>query len=260
MDLVLYQTVLYAACLVNFLLALLLLFNNYEYRKYDIYHRSCKITAINYINFAIGFFIHGYLTLRFQNPVAASALSVSYFHVGAVMFSWSHTPLMCPNYLTRRIAIRDICILGVGIITYWLPIVIPVLRPYSEWLFAIFFLHGVYLSYMFLSNYFKTQNSIEQTTVEANAPSWWTPETKRRLLSKHHSFITGCVLIVIFGLGSIAITAAFPTQVWPYTLLSGGGMLVFWFIYYAVSEYGGVIEIASYAMKINSLDGSRRQK
>ena len=30
MDLVLYQTVLYAACLVNFLLALLLLFNNYE--------------------------------------------------------------------------------------------------------------------------------------------------------------------------------------------------------------------------------------
>ena len=50
MDLVLYQTVLYAACLVNFLLALLLLFNNYEFRKYDIYHRSCKITAINYIN------------------------------------------------------------------------------------------------------------------------------------------------------------------------------------------------------------------
>ena len=86
MDLVLYQTVLYAACLVNFLLALLLLFNNYEYRKYDIYHRSCKITAINYINFAIGFFIHGYLTLRFQNPVAASALSVSYFHVVSVVY------------------------------------------------------------------------------------------------------------------------------------------------------------------------------
>ena len=31
-------------------------------------------------------------------------------------------------------------------------------------------------------------------------------------------------------------------------------------LYYAVSEYGGVIEIASYAMKINSLDGSHRQK
>ena len=163
-------------------------------------------------------------------------------------------------FYTGFLSTYEISLVGVGIITYWLPIVIPVLRPYSEWPFAIFFLHGVYLSYMFLSNYFKTQNSIEQTTVEANAPSWWTPETKRRLLSKHHSFITGCVLIVIFGLGSIVITAAFPTQVWPYTLLSGSGMLVFWFLYYAVSEYGGVIEIASYAMKINSLDGSRRQK
>lgn len=260
MDLVLYQTVLYAACLVNFLLALLLLFNNYEYRKYDVYHRSCKITAVNYINFAIGFFLHGYFTLRFQHPVAASALSVSYFHVGCVMFSWSHTPLMCPNYLTRKIMVRDFVIMGVGIITYWLPVLVPALTPYSEWPFAIFFLHGVYLSYVFLSSYYQARKSIQKHSVEGNAPSWWTPETKQRLLSRHHSFIIGCFLIIIFGLGSIAITAAFPTEAWAYTLLSGAGMLLFWFLYYAVSEYGGVIEVATYAMQLNKLDSSKARK
>lgn len=260
MDLVLYQTVLYAACLVNFLLALLLLFNNYEYRKYDVYHRSCKLAAINFIIFAIGFFVHGYLTLRFQSPAAASALSVSYFHCGAVLFSWSHTPLMRPDYLTRRIAIRDLSILGVSLVLYWLPIFIPVLAPYSNIPFAIFFLHGLYLSYMFLNNYYQSSKNLEQCSVENNAPGWWTPETKRRVLSHHHSFIIGCGLIVLFGLGSIAITAAFPNDIWPYTLLSGVGVLVFWFIYYALSEYGGVIEIATYAMELNRLDGSRRRK
>ena len=81
MDLVLYQTVLYAACLVNFLLALLLLFNNYEYRKYDIYHRSCKITAINYINFAIGFF---FISWQHPLPISNGALSMI-FHLSDIL-------------------------------------------------------------------------------------------------------------------------------------------------------------------------------
>ena len=77
--------------------------------------------------------------------------------------------------------------------------------------------------------------------------SWWTPEKKRTVLGHHHAFVIGCHLIIIFGLGSIAITAAFPHDIWPYTLLTAAGIAVFSYIFYALVEYGAVIDSATCA-------------
>jgi len=66
-------------------------------------------------------------------------------------------------------------------------------------------------------------------------------------LSLHHSFVLCCHLIILFGLGSIVVTALFPTAVLPYTMLLCLGIAVFCYIFYALEEYGSVIESATNA-------------
>jgi len=80
-----------------------------------------------------------------------------------------------------------------------------------------------------------------------HAPSWWTIETKQTVLGFHHSFVIACHLIVFFGLGSVAITAAFPYDIWPYILLMLAGIAVFCFIFYSLVEYGNIIDAATNA-------------
>ena len=55
MELQLYQTVLYLAGAVNIMIAFVLLHNNYMYRNYDVYLRSRRFMALNYVIFGIGF-------------------------------------------------------------------------------------------------------------------------------------------------------------------------------------------------------------
>ena len=80
-----------------------------------------------------------------------------------------------------------------------------------------------------------------------DAPRWWTPEAKRNVLLRHHSFALGCHLIILFGLGSGVITACFPTQTWPYTMLLAAAIVVFTYIFYAIFEYGAIIEAGTNA-------------
>ena len=61
------------------------------------------------------------------------------------------------------------------------------------------------------------------------------------------SIRVSCHLIVIFGLGSIAITAAFPTQRLPYIILMAMGIVVFCYIYYGLTNYGSVAEAGTNA-------------
>ena len=89
---------------------------------------------------------------------------------------------------------------------------------------------------------------------------WWTPETKRMVLHRHHSFIIASNLIVLFGLGSIVVTALVPRAIWPYTLLLVAGIAVFIYIFYSLSEYGTVIESASCATEDVILQRDKQQK
>lgn len=94
MELELYRTALILAGAVNLLIAVALLHNNIYFRIYDIYHRSRTFVALNYTIFGIGFLLHAYFCWRITWPEAASALTVSYFHSGGVLFGWSHISLM----------------------------------------------------------------------------------------------------------------------------------------------------------------------
>ena len=225
MEFELYRTVLILGGVVNLLIALALLHNNVDFRIYDVYHRSRSLVALNYAIFGIGFLLHAWLGWRTTWPEAASALTVSYFHSGGVLFGWSHISLMRPDYMSRRVVIRDLTILAIGLVVYW--------TVMSDWVFSIFFVHASYIVY----------------------PSWWTAEAKRTVLGFHHSFVIGCHLIVLFGLGSVAITAAFPHDIWPYIPLMLAGTAVFCFIFYSLMEYGNVIDAAT-----NAIEDAVKQK
>lgn len=258
MELQLYYTVLYLAGAINILIALVLIHNNVYYADYDVYRRSRTLVAVNYAIFAVGFFLHAHFCLRFTNPVLASALSIAYFHSGGVLFGWSHISLMRPDYLTRRVVIRDLAILALGLVCYAAvgltslrpavgcaaavpqPLSLPLSLSLS---FLIFFAHATYIAYTFYRTYYQVRRSIVHRPA-ADVP-WWTPEKKRTVLNRHHAFVIGCHLIIIFGLGSIALTASFPHAIWPYTVLTAAGIVVFSYIFYALVEYGAVIDSAA---------------
>lgn len=239
MELELYRTALFLAGAVNLLIALALLHNNVYFRVYDVYYRSRWLVAVNYAIFGIGFLLHAYFVLRTTWPEAASALTVSYFHSGGVLFGWSHISLMRPDYLSKKRMACDLAILFIGVVVYW--------TVMQDWVFAIFFVHASFIAFNFYRTYFQMRKYIEDMPADEKAPHWWTAEAKRTVLGFHHSFVLGCHLIVLFGLGSIVITAAFPHDIWPYTLLTLTGIVVFCFIFYSLVEYGNVIDAATNA-------------
>lgn len=246
MVLQLYPTVLLLATGVNLIICYALLYNSIWFRNYDIYRRSLILMAVNYAIFAVGFLLHAHFQLRLSSPALADALTASYFHSGGVLFGWSHIPLMCPGYLTRRVVVRDLIILAVGVACYWLAATHSTLSMVHGAM-GIFFVHASFIAYTFYHIYFKTQHSIEQMPAEGSVPKWWTPDTKRTVLGHYHAFVIGCHLIIVFGLGSVALTAAFPSSIWPYIVLSLVGSAVFSYLFYSILEYGSVIDSATCA-------------
>lgn len=242
----LYHTVLLLAGGINFLIAVVLLYNNVWFRSYDVYRHARRLVALCYFIFALGFVLHAHFEWRTSCPAAASALSVSYFHIGAVLFGWSHTSLLHPDYLTRRVYVRDLIVLVVGLTGYWTAVANDSLFT-LHFSLSIFFVHATFIAYTFYRTYYTVQRSIMQMPADDVAPAWWTPETKRTVLNGHHSFMISAHFIVVFGIGSIVVTAAFPTQITPYTLLTIMGIAVFCYIFYALTEYGNVIEAATCA-------------
>lgn len=240
----LYHTVLLIAGGVNLLIAFVLLHSNVWFRNYDVYRRARQLVALCYIIFALGFILHAHFEWRTTWPAGATALSVSYFHIGGVLFGWSHTSLMRPDYLTKKVIARDLIILVVGLTSYWL---CAATSSTFNLQFSIFFAHAAFIAYTFYHTYYNVRKSLLRMPTDSHAPAWWTPEAKRTVLNGHHSFMISGHLIVLFGIGSIIVTAAFPTQITPYTLLLCMGIAVYCYIFYAITEYGNVIEAATCA-------------
>lgn len=241
----LYDVALIIAAGFNFVMAFVLAHNCLWFREYDVYRRSRLFSAWVFVAFAIGFLLHSHFQWRTSWPEAASALSVSYFHIGAVFFGWSHTSLLRPDYLTRRIVVRDLCLLAAGITACWLSAF--GLLSVRHWQFSIFFVHSVYIAFIFYRTYLRVRRSLSDRTADENAPRWWTAEAKREVLMGHNSFVIGGHLIILFGIGSIVFTAAFPHDIWPYTVLLAMGTVVFCYIFYALEDYGNIIDAATHA-------------
>lgn len=235
MEFLLYQLSLVLAAVANLAMAAGLLAHQKKYSKYTVYHRARLMTILWLVVFAAGYLIHFSFRLRYNWPSAASALTVSYFHWGAICFSWGFIPLLNPDHLTRKRVLADSIVYVIGLIGYW---TVPLLwkeAPMATLLsYSVFFAYCAYYVVVF----YKTYNRVSF-----------------RLLKMSYGDVSGfvrwmqasCDLILLFGIGSVAITAMFPNDFWPYTLLDVVGTLVYAYIVYSLSRYGSVIETASRA-------------
>jgi hypothetical protein len=235
MEILLYQISLVLAAIANLAMAAGLLANQKKYANYPVYSRARLMMILWLAVFAVGYMLHFLFMPRINWPAAASALTVSYFHWGAICFCWGFIPLLNPDFLTRRRMIWDIVIYAVGLACYWtVPLLwreAPLATTLSYLVFFIFCGVNVVVFY-------KTYNRV-----------------CFRLVKMSYGNVSGfvrwmqasCDLILLFGIGSVAIVAIFPNDFWPFTALEIVGTLVYAYIVYSLSHYGSVIETASRA-------------
>ena len=150
----LYHLTLLLSGITCIVMAAALSYNNFYYRDYRIYKRSRLLTALTLTTFGIGFLLHLYFGWRTCWPSAATALSVTYFHIGGTMLSWSHTSLLNPEYLNRFRVIRDMTALVVNIVTLWTDVFFDISFLTGIGI-GIFLTHVTWMSTDFLRTYLR---------------------------------------------------------------------------------------------------------
>lgn len=235
MEFLLYQLSLALAAIANLAMAAGLLSRQRIYKKYPVYHRARLMTILWLVVFALGYLLHFFFKLRTGWPAAASALTVSYFHWGAICFCWGYIPLLNPDHFNRKLVVGNSIVFGVGLIAYW---TVPLL--WKEAPLATLASYSVFFGYCayYLIVFYKTYNRVSFRLVKM---SYGNVSSFVRWMQ------ASCDLILLFGIGSVAVTAMFPTDLWPFTVLEVVGTLVYAYIVYSLGRYGSVVETASRA-------------
>ena len=235
----LYETILLLAGSLNVVLAIMLVYNNYEFRDFLVYRRARIFTALSFAAFGIGFIMHYFLHWRTSWPIGASALSVAYFHIGGVLFCWSHTSLLNYQYITRRIICRDVGILVLNLLGTLLALKYNVPFYTLSTSFLLFFAHAAFLATTLYRTYYSARENLME--LRANADGYTIENANKK-------FNFSCHLIVSFGIGSVLFTLVFGQRMWPFSLLLIAGACVFSYIFYSLSEYAAIVKMASKTM------------
>ena len=231
-----YKLSLIIGAIANLVMALLLAVRQKEYRRFPIYLRARQFSVLWLVAFAVGYLVHAFLELRTFWPTAASALTVSYFHLGAICFCWGYIPLLNPNYFTKRIAIRDTVIYAIGLISYWtVALIWKEVSVYTLIPYRVFFGFCAYNAAVF----YKTFQRVSYRLV---VMSYGNVSAFVRWMQ------ASCDIIIFFGIFLVALTALFPTTIQymtPVETILGIGL--FGYIAYSINRYGKVVATATRA-------------
>jgi hypothetical protein len=229
MEQIIYRISLVLTGLINIAMAVSLLRNSAKYRKYQTYLTTRRLTVVWLAMFGLGYLVHAAFCWRYTWPTAASALTATYFHLGALCFSWGYTSLLNPTYLTRKVVVRDGAFYVFGLVCYWTVALLWREAPtYTLLSFCVFFLYALFGIFVF----YRTYNRVSYRMLKMS-------------MGSVGSFVQWmqvcCDLIVLFGVLSVVITAMFPNSAWPYVLLLYAGAGMFGYIVYSLEKYGNVI-------------------
>ena len=234
MEETIYRITLLITGLINLGMAVVLQRHTNRYVKYPAYRMTRILTSIWITAFAIGYLLHAAFVWRNTWPTAASALTVSYFHIGALCFSWGYTSLLDLTYLTRRVVIRDLAIFVLGMLGYWTVALCWKDAPtYTLLSFVIFFLYALWIVIVF----YRTYNRVSY-----------------RMMKMSQGSVSGfvrwmqvcCDMIILFGVGSVTITGIFANELVPYVLLLFAGIGMFGYMVYSLEKYGEVVDDATH--------------
>jgi hypothetical protein len=232
-----YRSALFFTGIINFVMAGLLLWGSRPYRQYSVYYRTRLLTTLWIAVFGLGYMIHGTFMWRYSWPTAASALTVSYFHLGAICFCWGYTSLLNPNYLTRRVFWSHSLFYVFGLVVYWLVAFLWKWAPiFTVLSFCLFFAYAARVIFVF----YQTYNKVSFRLIHLSFGN---------VMDFVRWMQVCCDLIVLFGISSVAITGLFPNDLWPYTLLLFAGMGMFGYIAYSLNRYGKTIDLATEATR-----------
>ena len=235
MEQAIYRASLFLTGFINLFMAGMLIWGSKPYRQYAVYYRTRMLASLWIAVFGLGYIVHGIFMWRYTWPTAASALTVTYFHLGAICFSWGYTPLLNPKYLTQRIVMRDSLFYFFGLIVYWMVAVLWRHAPlFTLMSYLMFFGYAAWIVFVFYSTYNRVSYRLLRLSY-GNVMNF-----VRRMQ-------VCCDLIILFGICSVAITGIFPTDFWPYTLLLFAGVGMFAYIAYSLNKYGATIETTSEA-------------
>lgn len=221
-----YVATLVITGLANILMGAFLLKGNRAFCQQRIYHRTRLLTILWLIIFGIGYILHAFLRWRYTWPTAASALTVSYFHIGALCFNWGYIPLLDKNYLTKRIVVRDLAIYFVGLIGYW---TVALLRQDAPLLVSLVFCFFFGYAALTVFTFYRAYNLVSLRLRQM---------TSGNVMGFIRWMQVCCDCIVLFGISSVAITAIFPNDIWPFVLLLVSGVWMFAYIAYSLHKYG----------------------
>ena len=226
-----YSVSLLVGAVVNWVLAAMLFFDpdNDLYTETPRYLRSRYLTALSLAVFGLGFALHWWFMPRFYNPIAASALSLGYFHIGGTLLSMSHTGLIDRHYLTFRVALRDVTVLILSVLVYGMS---ALLQSHTLLYigFGLFFLHIGFLTCKFYQSFHRIYLQL------GNYANYFVNDTDRDMRWLFFS----CHLIILFGIGGIAVTLLFPNDTLPFTLLMFVGVGIFGYIYKALDGFSAL--------------------
>ncbi len=230
-----YRITLILTGFINVAMAMCLLRSSRQYKKYPTYRTTIFLTIVWLLAFGTGYVVHAVTCWRFTWPTAASALTASYFHLAALCFSWGYTSLLDHTFLTKKVLIRDSAIFVVGVTAYWTVAMRYTHAPlYTLLSFSIFFFYALYCVIMFYRTYNRVSYRMMKMSIGSvgNFVRWMQ---------------VCCDLIILFGIGSVAVTAMFPNDVWPFVLLLVAGVGMFGYMVYSLEKYGSVIDDATKA-------------
>ena len=231
-----YKLSLIIGAIANLLMAASLFAGQKVYRRYTIYSRARKFTILWLAAFAVGYLIHAALDLRASWPTAAASLTVSYFHLGAICFCWGYIPLLNPNYLTRKIAVRDTVIYALGLTACWTTAMITKQTSvYTLIPSLVFFSYCAYNTVVFYKTF-------QRVSFRLLVMSYGNVRSFVRWLQ------LSCDIIIFFGIFLVAVMLLLPDAVryiTPAETIAGIGL--FGYIVHSLSKYGKVVEEASRA-------------
>lgn len=247
MEITIYRLTLVVTGLANMGMAAILIRHLSRFAQYPTYRLTRILTAIWVMAFAVGYLVHAAFVWRFSWPTAASALTVSYFHIGALCFNWGYISLLDPSYLKKKVVVRDVLLFAACLVFYWAVALLWNNAPnFTLISYCGFFLYALYT----ILNFYRTYNRVSYRLMKMS-------------LGNVSGFVRWmqvcCDYIVLFGVGSVAVTGIFPNELWPFVILLTAGVGMFAYMVYSLEKYGAVVDDATKAT-LNVAVSERQKK
>jgi hypothetical protein len=122
--------------------------------------------------------------------------------------------------------VRDLIIYAIGLTAYWSAALLWHHKPiYISLAFIIFFAYSILTVFTF----YRTYNRVSLRLIHMSAGN---------MMEFIRWMQVCCDCIVLFGIGSMAITAIFPNDIIPFVLLLVSGVGMFAYMTYSIIKYG----------------------